>query len=289
MVVIQPSTEPSKRLVDQRPDIGRVSRPLEALGKQLSFYEHALRAVPKAFTHYRREMVRILAEVALGSGALAVIGGTVVIIGFLTAAAGYEVGQQGASSLGRVGVEAMSGFISAFFNTREAIPVIAGVALTATVGAGFTAQLGAMRVSEEIDALEVMSVQSMPYLVSTRIAAGLVAIIPLFSIALFTGYAATKIVSVVMSGQSPGTYEHYFNLFLQPSDMLISLVKVVVMAVSVMSVHCYYGYNARGGPAGVGVAVGQAVRTSLIIIMVVDFVVGIAFYGGVHATVRVSG
>ncbi|WP_341268299.1 ABC transporter permease [Gordonia malaquae] len=273
----------------ERLDPGRLLAPADGLGRQLAFYGASLRAVPRAFTHYRRETVRLLAEVSLGAGALAVIGGTVVIIGFLTAAAGYEVGQQGSSSLGRVGVEAMSGFISAFFNTREAIPVIAGVALTATVGSGFTAQLGAMRVSEEIDALEVMSVQSLPYLVSTRIAAGLVAIIPLYAIALFTGYAATKFVSVFLSDQSPGTYDHYFQLFLQPTDIAISLLKVIVMAVAVMAVHCYYGYNASGGPAGVGVAVGHAVRTSLIIIMVVDFVVGIALYGGVHSTVRVSG
>ncbi|NMO05272.1 ABC transporter permease [Gordonia sp. TBRC 11910] len=282
------TSDPSKARFE-RIDPGRLLDPAEGLGRQLGFYLSAIKAIPRAYTHYRKEIVRLLAEVALGTGALAVIGGTVVIIGFLTAAAGYEVGQQGSSSLGRVGVEAMSGFISAFFNTREAIPVIAGVALTATVGAGFTAQLGAMRVSEEIDALEVMSVQSLPYLVSTRIAAGLIAIVPLFCIALFTGYAATKFVSIFMSGQSSGTYEHYFALFLQPGDILISLVKVLVMAVSVMAVHCYYGYNASGGPAGVGVAVGKAVRTSLIIVMVVDFVVGIAFYGGVHATVRVSG
>ena len=281
-------TEPSRRLTD-RLDAGKALKPAESFGEKLAFYGVALRAVPKAMTHYRRETLRLLDEVSLGAGALAIIGGTVVIIGFLTAAAGYEVGQQGSSSLGRVGVEAMSGFISAFFNTREAIPVIAGVALTATVGSGFTAQLGAMRVSEEIDALEVMSVQSLPYLVSTRIAAGLAAVVPLYAIALFTGYAATKFVSVFLSDQSPGTYDHYFRLFLQPGDIAISLLKVIVMAVAVMAVHCYYGYNASGGPAGVGVAVGHAVRTSLIIIMMVDFIVGIALYGGVHATVRVSG
>ncbi len=258
-------------------------------GSQLSFHIHSIGWIPRTLRRYRREVVRLIAEVSLGTGALAVIGGTVVIVGFLTAAAGYEVGQQGSSSLGRVGVEAMSGFISAFFNTREAIPVIAGVALTATVGAGFTAQLGAMRVSEEIDALEVMSVPSIPYLVTTRILAGLVAVAPLYAIALFMGYASTEIVSVVLSDQSSGTYTHYFNLFLDPYDVLWSLVKVLVISVVVMCVHCYHGYNASGGPAGVGVAVGRAVRTSLIAIMVIDLVVGIAVYGGVHSTVRVSG
>lgn len=269
-----------------------VARPvtgLADLGAQLRFYATSIAWIPRTLRRYRREVVRLIAEVGLGTGALAVIGGTVVIIGFLTAAAGYEVGQQGSSSLGRVGVEAMSGFISAFFNTREAIPVIAGVALTATVGAGFTAQLGAMRVSEEIDALEVMSVPSLPYLVTTRILAGLVAIAPLYGIALFMGFASTEFVSVVLSDQSRGTYSHYFNVFLVPTDVLWSLFKVLVMAVVIMCVHCYHGYTASGGPAGVGVAVGRAVRTSLIAIMVIDLIIGIAIYGGVNATVRVSG
>ncbi|WP_425577650.1 ABC transporter permease [Nocardia callitridis] len=166
----------------------------------MSFHLHGLAWIPRTLRRYRGEVIRLVAEVSMGTGALAVIGGTIVIVGFLTAAAGYEVGQQGSSSLGRVGVEAMSGFISAFFNTREAIPVVAGVALTATVGAGFTAQLGAMRVSEEIDALEVMSIPAVPYLVTTRILAGLIAIVPLYFIALFMGYASTQFVSVVLSG-----------------------------------------------------------------------------------------
>jgi phospholipid/cholesterol/gamma-HCH transport system permease protein len=262
---------------------------VSGIGQQMSFYLSSLAWTPRVLKRYRREVVRLVAEVSLGTGALAVIGGTVVVVGFLTAAAGYEVGQQSTSSLGRVGVEAMAGFISAFFNTREAIPVIAGVALTATVGAGFTAQLGAMRVSEEIDALEVMSVPSMPYLVTTRILAGLIAVGPLYAIALFMGYASTEFVSVVLSDQSAGTYEHYFNLFLVPADVLWSLLKVTIIAVVVMCVHCFHGYNAAGGPAGVGVAVGRAVRSSLIAIMVIDLLVGVAVYGGVHSTVRVSG
>lgn len=133
---------------------------------------------------------------------------------------GYEVGQQGVTSLGRIGIGALSGFISAFFNTREAIPpVIAGIALTATVGAGFTAQLGAMRVSEEIDAMETMSIPSLPpYLVTTRVAAGIIAVIPLYAVALFVGYVATQLVTEFL-GEASGTYQHYFNVFLVPSDV----------------------------------------------------------------------
>lgn len=262
---------------------------LEKMGRQLSFYQHTVIAAPRTLKRYRSETLRLLAEVSMGSGALAVIGGTLVVVIMLTTAVGYEVGQQGATSLGHLGLGALSGFISAFFNTREALPMIAGIALTATVGAGFTAQLGAMRVSEEIDALETMSIPSLPYLVTTRVIAGIVAVIPLYSVSLFVGYAATRVVTVVMVGEAQGTFDHYFNVFLVPSDVIWSAVKVLGMAVVVMCVHCYHGYNASGGPAGVGVAVGRAVRTSLISIMVIDLLVGIAVYGGTAGAVRVSG
>lgn len=262
---------------------------LEEMGRQFSFYNHTIASIPRTFRRYRAETIRLLAEVSMGTGALAVIGGTLVVISLLTAAVGYEVGQQGSTSLGRIGIGALSGFISAFFNTREAIPVIAGIALTATVGAGFTAQLGAMRVSEEIDAMETMSIPSLPYLVTTRVMAGVIAVIPLYSVALFVGYAATQLVTVYMVGEAEGTFWHYFNVFLVPSDVIWSAVKVLAMSVVVMCVHCYHGYNASGGPAGVGVAVGRAVRTSLISIMVIDLLIGIAVYGGTAGAVRVSG
>lgn len=269
-----------------------VARPVDSVaewGRQLTFYGRAIAHIRHTVVHYRKEVLRLIAEVSLGTGALAVIGGSVVVIGFLTAAAGYEVGQQGTKTLGSVGISAMAGFVSAFINTREAIPVVAGVALTATVGAGFTAQLGAMRVSEEIDAIESMSVPAIPYLVTTRILAGCVAVVPLYAIALIMGYASTRIVTVWLAGESSGTYAHYFNVFLVPTDVLWSLVKVVVMALVVMCVHCYHGFTASGGPSGVGMAVGRAVRTSLIAIMVVDLVIGIAVYGNPAATVRISG
>lgn len=262
---------------------------LEEMGRQFSFYRHTITAIPRTLRRYRAETVRLLAEVSMGSGALAVIVGTLGVISMLTAAVGYEVGLQGSSSLGRIGLGALSGFISAFFNTREAIPVIAGIALTATVGAGFTAQLGAMRVSEEIDAMETMSIPSLPYLVTTRVMAGVIAVIPLYSVALFVGYASTQFVTVFILGEAEGTFQHYFNVFLVPSDVIWSAVKVLAMSIVVMCVHCYHGYNARGGPAGVGVAVGRAVRTSLISIMVIDLLIGIAVYGGTSGVVRVSG
>lgn len=256
-----------------------VVRRLASLGHQVTFYGNAYAASPKALRRYRREVLRLLAEVSLGSGALALIGGTVVVVGFLTAAGGVEIGLQGYTSLGNIGVGALAGFISAYFNTREAAPLLAGIALTATVGAGFTAELGAMRVSEEIDALEVMAVPSVPFLVSTRIVAGFFAVIPLFSMAVIMSFAATRLVVTLGFHQAAGTYEHYFSTFLQPVDLLYSLAKAAGMAVAVISICCYYGFHASGGPAGVGQAVGKAVRTSLVAVATIDLVVGVALYG----------
>lgn len=262
---------------------------LADMGKQLKFYGKSVTGAPHTFRHYRGEVLKLIAAVSLGTGALAAIGGTVVIVSFLTIAASYEVGQQGDTSLGRVGIGALSGFISAFFNTREIIPLISGTALTATVGAGFTAELGAMRVSEEVDALEVMSVPPMSFLVTTRLIAGVIAVVPLYALALIVGYASTRVVSIIFTGLSGGTYEHYFFAFLKSSDVWWSLLKVIVMAIVIMCVTCYHGYNASGGPAGVGVAVGRAVRTSLIAVMVIDLLIGIAVFGGPGSGVRIAG
>jgi phospholipid/cholesterol/gamma-HCH transport system permease protein len=233
----------------------------------------------KAVRRYRKEIIRLLAGASLGTGALAMMGGTVVVVGFLTAFAGLEVGVQGYTQLRNVGIQSLAGFISAYVNTREVAPLIAAIGLIATVGAGFTAQLGAMRISEEIDALEVMAVPSVPYLVSTRIVAGFVAVIPLYSIALIMAYAATRAVVAYVNSQPVGTYDHYFAVFLIPQDVLTSFIKALIMSVVIMSVHCYYGYSATGGPAGVGQAVGRAVRLSLVLVMFVDLALSLALYG----------
>jgi phospholipid/cholesterol/gamma-HCH transport system permease protein len=261
---------------------------LDNLGNQLQFYVKALAWTPRTVRRYKKETGRLLGEVTLGSGSLALIGGTVGVITMLTFFTGTNVGLQGYAALNQLGTAAFSGFVSAYFNTREIAPLVAGIALAATVGCGFTAQLGAMRISEEVDALEVMAVPSLPFLVTTRILAGLIAIIPLYTIGLLSSYFATRLTVTQFFGQSAGTYDHYFTLFLPPGDVLWSFGKVLVFAVVVILIHCYYGYNASGGPAGVGVAVGRAVRTSIVAINVIDLLLSMAIWG-TSATVRLAG
>jgi phospholipid/cholesterol/gamma-HCH transport system permease protein len=224
----------------------------------------------------------------MGAGALIVGAGTAGVIFFMAFFTGTQVGLEGFKGLQLIGAEAFTGFVSAFANTREITPLIAGVTLAAQVGAGFTAELGAMRVNEEIDALEVMAVRPIPYLVSTRIIAALVAITPLYLISLFASYLATQLIVVELLGLSGGTYSHYFSLFLPPIDVLYSLIKAMVFAIAVALIHCYYGFNAKGGPAGVGIAVGKAIRTSIVAVNLLNLMLS-SFMWGVSDTVRIAG
>ncbi len=254
-------------------------RAVDTFGEQALFYAESIRYIPHALRRYRKETLRLIAEMTLGSGALLLIGGTVGVAAFLTLASGGVIAVQGYESLGNIGIEALTGFLSAFLNVRIVAPIIAGIALAATIGAGTTAQLGAMRIAEEIDATEAMAIHSVSYLVSTRIIAGLVAIIPLYSLATLAAFFSARAITVYVNGQSGGLYDHYFNTFLIPTDLLWSFAQAIVMAIAVMLVHTYYGYNASGGPVGVGIAVGQAVRTSLIVVVVITLFISLAVYG----------
>lgn len=261
---------------------------LASLGEQVVFYVKCLAAVPRTLRRYPHEILRLLAEVSLGRGALMLVAGTLGILIFEALAVGGVVGLVGYQGLRQVGIEPYVGFISAYFNTREVAPLVAANALVATVGAGFTAQLGAMRISEEIDALEVMAVHSVPYLVTTRVIAAFVAVIPLYLVGLMGIYAATEAVSLYYYGITAGAYEHFFTQFLPRVDILYSFGKVLVFSVILTLICCYYGYHAKGGPAGVGVAVGRAVRLSLVVIVIADFFLSLAIWGST-ITVRLAG
>ena len=187
-----------------------------------------------------------------------------------------------------LGAESFTGLVASFGNTREVAPIIFGVALAAQVGAGCTAELGAKRISDEIDALDVMGINSLVYLVCTRLVATLVALLPLYLIALFASFFASKTVTTTLLGQSPGIYDHYFQLFLPPIDIAYSCVKVAIFTVAVVLIHCYYGYHASGGPAGVGVAVGKAIRMSIVTIVLLNLFLSFLFWG-TSTTVSLTG
>jgi phospholipid/cholesterol/gamma-HCH transport system permease protein len=272
-------TVPSKVHPGLQRTTNTVVREWNRIGSQMRFYATTLGAIPDALVNYRSELLRLIAQMGLGTAVLAMIGGTVVIVGFLTMTTGALVAVQGYNQLASVGIEALTGFASAYFNVRLIVPGTASVALSATIGAGATAQMGAMRINEEIDALEVLGVRSVSYLASTRVVAGVVVVIPLYCIAIMMAFLASRAGTVAIYGQGSGVYDHYFNTFLSPRDIIWSFFQVLAITVVVMLVHTYYGYTASGGPAGVGEAVGRAVRTSMVVAAVEIVLITLAVYG----------
>jgi phospholipid/cholesterol/gamma-HCH transport system permease protein len=259
--------------------LGSVASEWNRVGSQMRFYSTTLGSIPDAVVNYRTEVLRLIAQMGLGVAALAMIGGTVVIVGFLTMTTGALVAVQGYNQLASVGIEALTGFASAYFNVRLIVPGTASVALSATIGAGATAQMGAMRINEEIDALEVIGIRSVSYLAATRVVAGVVVVIPLYCVAIMMAFLASRGGTTAIYGQGSGVYDHYFNTFLSPRDIIWSFLQVVAITIVVMLVHTYYGYTARGGPAGVGEAVGRAVRTSMVVAAVEIVMITLAVYG----------
>ncbi|CFJ76401.1 MlaE family ABC transporter permease [Mycobacterium tuberculosis] len=258
---------------------GAAARGLDEAGQLTWFALTSIGQIAHALRYYRKETLRLIAQIGMGTGAMAVVGGTVAIVGFVTLSGSSLVAIQGFASLGNIGVETFTGFFAALINVRIAGPVVTGVALAATVGAGATAELGAMRISEEIDALEVMGIKSISFLASTRIMAGLVVIIPLYALAMIMSFLSPQITTTVLYGQSNGTYEHYFQTFLRPDDVFWSFLEALIITAIVMVSHCYYGYAAGGGPVGVGEAVGRSMRFSLVSVQVVVLFAALALYG----------
>ena len=261
---------------------------LDAFYDHLRFYARILRAMPRAL-RYPREIGILMSDIAIGPGALIVGGGMFFVVMSISFFTGTEVGLEGFTGLSQIGAQAFTGVISSLANTREITPLVAGIALAAQVGAGFTAQLGAMRISEEVDALEVMGVNSVVYLVATRVWAAIVTMVPLYLAALFSSFLATELIVTKFFGLSTGTYQHYFQLFLPPIDIFYSFVKAMVFAVAVTFIHCYYGYHANGGPAGVGVAAGRAIRLSIIVVVLLNLFLSMVLFGGINVTARLVG
>lgn len=229
-----------------------------------------------------------ISDVVAGAGAFVIGGGMVAVIFVTSFFSGAQVGLQGYTGLEQIGAEQFTGLVGSLANVREVTPIIAGTAIAAQIGTSFTAEIGAMRVSDEIDALEVMGIRSFVYLVATRLVATVTALVPLYLIALLTSFFATRLISVEVFGMSPGVYDYYFDLYLPVRDILFSTMKVAVFAVVVVLVHCYHGYYAFGGPEGVGKAVGRAVRASISLLVVINLLLSFLIWGS-GSTVSLTG
>jgi phospholipid/cholesterol/gamma-HCH transport system permease protein len=257
---------------------GDVGRAVGRAGHLVEFFGRVVMSLPTMWLRYRKEMLRHLSDISWGNGSIVVGGGTFNVAAVLGITAGALVAVEGFNALNLLGLGPATGLISSFATTRELAPVMIAMAFIAQAGCRFTAQLGAMRINDEIDAMDALSINPLPYLVATRVVASVIAVIPLFLTALALAYLACQVVSVV-AGQSSGSYLHYFSLFLNGRDVLYATIKAVVFVFISSTIQCYYGYFAAGGPAGVGVAAGRAMRASVTVVMIANMFLTMALWG----------
>lgn len=242
------------------------------------FFRNILISIPFVARRYSKEFIRVLADISWGNGAIVVGGGTIGVSIVLGATAGALISVEGYNALNLLGLGPATGLISSFVGTRELAPVMIALAFATQAGCRFTAQLGAMRINEEIDALDALAINSIAYLVTTRVMAAVAAAIPLFLICLAAAYLTAQIVAGVVSDHSVGTYLHYFNLATSGRDVFFAVIKAVVFVFTASTMQCYYGYYASGGPAGVGVAAGRAMRASITVVIIVNMLLTMALW-----------
>lgn len=258
------------------------------LGHMLSFFVYAVSMVPVVLTRYRKAFLTILSDVTWGNGSIVVGGGTAWVIIVLGTTAGAIVGIEGYQALHLLGMEPAAGLLSSTVSTRELAPIMAALAFAAQAGCRFTAQLGSMRISEEVDAMESLAIRPIPYLVTTRLLASTIAIVPLYILCLVINYAAVQTVVTVAGGLSAGSFRHYFRLVLTGSDIAYSVFKAIVFVIITTTIQCYYGYFAAGGPQGVGIAAGRAMRASISVMIIANLLLTIGLWG-IGSVARLGG
>lgn len=200
---------------------------------------------------------------------------------FLCLSQGAVITIQSAVILGGFGVDrGLGGIIVASLGLRELVLISGTAALGASIGAGYVTELGSMRVSEEIDAIEVMGIASYPYLVSTRVIAAVIAAVPIFVgciAACFIGGIASAAYQV--GGMNLGNYVAFFRVGFTPIDLVFVVVKGVVATGMVAMICASTGYRAKGGSVGVGMAVGEALNLTLVLVMFMNLLMSYLFWG----------
>jgi phospholipid/cholesterol/gamma-HCH transport system permease protein len=216
---------------------------------------------------------------ALRQAGLLIISSTLVIWGliFIT---GLQCGIEGAYFNRAVGSPAYAGVFAAWCDLRELVPYAFGYMMAAKVGTGIVAELGSMRISDEIDALEVMGISSMTFLCATRLLAAWLVLPFLYLAGIGAGFFASYLAVVEQIGEvSSGGYSLIFWMFQNPPDLLYSVIKAMAMATVIVLVGCYYGYTASGGPVGVGTATAKSMVLNIVLVHLIGMLGTQVFWG----------
>jgi phospholipid/cholesterol/gamma-HCH transport system permease protein len=227
---------------------------------------------------YSLRVFRFTGE-ALRQAGILIVSSTIVIWG-LVFIIGLQCGIEGAYFSRAVGAPANAGVFSAWCDLRELVPYAFGYMMAAKVGTGIVAELGSMRISDEIDALEVMGIDSVLFLCATRLLAAWLVLPFMYLAAVGAGFFASYLAVVEQIGEvSSGGYFLIFWMFQNPPDLLYSLIKGMVMATAIVLVGCYYGYNASGGPVGVGTATAKSMVLNIVLVHLIGMLGTQVFWG----------
>ena len=266
------ATRPRKRLpVTSTGFVGSSLRDaLGNLGDILKFSGTVVRQLPEV-RKYGTEVLHQAGILILSSGLI--IWGMQFVIGTMCAT-------EASYTLKQVGAPIYSGVFTAYCGFREMSPYMWGYIFAAKIGCGLVAEIGSMRIAEEIDAMEVMGVPSRPYLVGTRILAAWIAIPFLFTVGLGITYIAMYLVTVVqLANVSSGGYLYIFWAYQNPLDFFFVQLRVLSYGTVVVFVSCYYGYTASGGSVGVGRATAKSMMLNMVLIHLCGVVTSQAFWG----------
>jgi len=227
---------------------------------------------------YSGRVLRYFGE-ALKQAGILILGSTTVIWG-LVFVLGLQCGIEGAYFNRSVGAPAYAGVFAAWCDLREVIPYAFGYMMAAKVGTGIVAELGAMRISDEIDALEVMGVPPVTFLAATRLLGAWMTLPFMYMAAIGVGFLASYIAVVEQIGDvSSGGYLLIFWMFQNPPDVLFSVIKAMTMATAIVLVGCYYGYTASGGPVGVGTATAKSMVLNIVLVHIIGMLGTLVFWG----------
>jgi len=216
---------------------------------------------------------------ALRQAGILILSSTLVIWG-LVFIIGLQCGIEGAYFNRSVGAPAYAGVFSAWCDLRELVPYAFGYMMAAKIGTGLVAEIGAMRITDEIDALEVMGISSMTFLCATRLLAAWLVLPFMYVASVGAGFFASYLAVVQQIGEvSSGGFFLIFWMFQNPPDLLYSVIKGMAMATAIVLVGLYYGYNASGGPVGVGTATAKSMVLNSVLVHVIGMIGTQVFWG----------
>ena len=216
---------------------------------------------------------------SLRQGGILILGSALIIWAFVFIL-GLQCGLIGAYLVRSQGAPSYAGVFSAYCDLREALPYAFGYILAAKVGTGIVAEIGAMRISDEIDALEVMGIPPVTFLGATRLLGAWLVLPFIYLAGIGIMYFASYLAVVEQVGDvSSGGYLLIFWTFQDYVDVFFSLTKGMVMATVIVLVGCYYGYTASGGPVGVGTATAKSMAVNIIMVHIIGMLGTLVFYG----------